>query len=109
MFKINPKWFVIGLLFVCGLLYWDHTKTQLAEYRALSDAQAQTITMQSKTISQLNADAERNRKLTLEISKAESEARSKADEVIKHIPPQITNSDAYNADAPRGVVEFLRE
>lgn len=68
-----------------------------------------TISTQSNTITQLKADVEYNRQLTLELSKAESDVRSKTNEIIKSIPKQIKDSEAFNTDAPSGVIEFLRK
>ncbi|WP_044470476.1 DUF2570 family protein [Mannheimia massilioguelmaensis] len=92
---------------LCGWIY--HQSNKIDVLNAEIETHKQTITTQSSTIKQLKADAEYNKQLTLELSKAESDARSKSDAVIKSIPKQTKASAAFNADAPRNVVEFLRE
>lgn len=109
MFNINIKWVVIALFVISGGWYLMNLHAKLAVYKSLNDNQSQVINTQSKTIAQLKADSERNRLLTLEISKAESESRSKANEVIKYIPAKVKASDAFNTDAPGNVIDFLRE
>ncbi|WP_288061365.1 DUF2570 family protein [Rodentibacter caecimuris] len=100
---------VIGSL-ILGLCFWLRVQhNAISNLRAENQLQAQTITQQSAVISQLKSTAEENQRLTLELSKAESEARSKSDEVIRTIPKQIKESEAYNSNAPRAVVEFLRK
>lgn len=100
----------IALTAIFGLSGWVwHQSNVIDELSAENRTQAQTITQQSAVISQLKSTAEENQRLTLELSKAESEARSKSDEVIRTIPKQIKESDAYNSSAPRSVVEFLRQ
>lgn len=99
-----------ALFLILGLCFWLRVQhNTISNLRADNQAQAQTITQQSAVISQLKSTAEENQRLTLELSKAESEARSKSDEVIRTIPKQIKDSDAYNSNAPRNVIEFLRQ
>ncbi|MDY0509603.1 hypothetical protein NMV19_12115, partial [Pasteurella multocida] len=71
--------------------------------------QAQMINNQSESIKQLKEQEQINQKLTLEISRLESEARSKSDEAINSISHDEKSADAYNANAPRSIVEFLRK
>lgn len=71
--------------------------------------QAQTINSQIESIKQLKEQEKINQKLTLEISRLESEARSKSDEAIESISEQERSAKAYNANAPRSVIEFLRQ
>ncbi|HII3714610.1 TPA: DUF2570 family protein [Pasteurella multocida] len=71
--------------------------------------QAQMIEKQSETIKSLKKQEELNQKLTLEISRLESEARIKSDEAINSISHDEKSADAYNANAPRSIVEFLRK
>ncbi|OOF84439.1 hypothetical protein BKG93_07880 [Rodentibacter ratti] len=100
---------VIGSL-ILGLCFWLRVQhNTISNLRADNQAQAQIIEKQSAAISQLKLQAKENERLTLELSKAESEARSKSDEVIRTIPKQIKDSDAYNSNAPRSVIEFLRQ
>ncbi|MDY3122854.1 MAG: DUF2570 family protein [[Actinobacillus] rossii] len=95
---------VFGL---CGWIYYQSNKIDSLNMEI--EIHKQTITTQSSTIKQLKADVEYNKQLTLELSKVESEARSKSDEVIKSIPKQTKASSAFNADAPSNVIEFLRQ
>ncbi|OOF46596.1 hypothetical protein BKK52_11215 [Rodentibacter trehalosifermentans] len=100
----------IALTAILGLGGWVwHQSNVIDELKADNQAQAQTIANQSAVISRLKFEAEENQRLTLELSKAESEARSKSDEVIRTIPKQIKESEAYNSNAPRSIVEFLRQ
>lgn len=95
---------VFGL---CGWIY--HQSNKIDDLNAEIATHKQIITTQNNTIKQLKADAEYNKQLTLELSRAESDARSKTDGVIKAIPKQVKASNAFNADAPGNVIEFLRE
>lgn len=100
---------VIGSL-ISGLCFWlSVLHNTISELRAENQMQAQTIEKQSAVISQLKSAEEENQRLTLELSKSESEARSKSDEVIRTIPKQVRDSEAYNSNAPRSVIEFLRQ
>lgn len=92
---------------LCGWIY--HQSNKIDRLNAEIETHKQTISTQSNTIKQLKADAEYNKQLTLELSKVESDARSKSDGVIKAIPKQVKASNDFNADAPRNVIEFLRE
>ncbi|HDR0739577.1 DUF2570 family protein [Pasteurella multocida] len=71
--------------------------------------QAQMIESQSESIKSLKLQEELNQKLTLEISRLESESRSKSDEAINSISHDEKSAEAYNASAPRSIVEFLRK
>ncbi|HDR1692989.1 DUF2570 family protein [Pasteurella multocida] len=71
--------------------------------------QAQMIESQSESIKSLKLQEELNQKLTLEISRLESESRSKSDEAINSISHDEKSADAYNASAPRSIVDFLRK
>ena len=95
---------------VLGLCGWTWYQSQkISSLKAENQAQAQTIETQSATISKLKQDAVENQRVMLELSKAEAEARSESDEVIKSIPHEVKSSSPYNAIAPRNVVEFLRK
>ncbi|OOF68491.1 hypothetical protein BKG95_03570 [Rodentibacter pneumotropicus] len=99
-----------ALFLILGLCFWLWVQhSTISNLRADNQAQAQTIAKQSAVISELKLQAKENERLTLELSKAESEARSKSDEVIRTIPKQIKESEAYNSNAPRAVIEFLRQ
>ncbi|MCR1838592.1 DUF2570 domain-containing protein [Pasteurella caecimuris] len=100
---------VIGSL-IFGLCFWLRVQhNTISNLRADNQAQAQTITKQSAVISQLELQAKENERLTLELSKQETESRNKANEVIKSISTQEKSSDAYNSNAPRSVIDFLRQ
>ncbi|PHI40982.1 hypothetical protein CBG46_09975 [Actinobacillus succinogenes] len=98
---------VVVVFGLCGWIY--HQSNKIDNLNAEIETHKQTIATQSSTIKRLKADAEYNNQLTQALSKAESEARSKSDGVIKAIPKQVKASNAFNADAPRNVIEFLRE
>ncbi len=98
------------ILLTLGLCGWIWLQSQkIGSLTAKNQAQAQTILTQSATINQLQQDAARNQQLTLEITKAESEARSKSNDVINAIPEQTKQTEAYRATAPRSIIEFLRQ
>ncbi|THA04369.1 DUF2570 family protein [Rodentibacter pneumotropicus] len=95
---------------ILGLCFWLRVQHNIIiELRANNQAQAKTITKQSAVISELKSQAKENERLTLELSKQESESRNKANEVIKSISMQEKSTDAYHSHAPRAVIEFLRQ
>ena len=99
-----------ALCLILGLCGWTWFQSQkISSLKAENQAQAQTIETQSATISKLKQDAVENQRVMLELSKQESEARSQSDEVIRTIPQQVKQSNAYNANAPSNVIEFLRK
>ncbi|MCX2960311.1 DUF2570 family protein [Rodentibacter caecimuris] len=99
-----------ALFLILGLCFWLWVQhNTISNLRANNQAQAQTITKQSAVISELKSQAKENERLTLELSKQEIESRNKANEVIKSISAQEKSSDAYNSNAPRSVIEFLRK
>lgn len=71
--------------------------------------QEKTISSQNTTIQTLKKQEEINMQLTLEISRLESESRSKSDDAINSISHDEKSADAYNASAPRSIVDFLRK
>ncbi|WP_443090328.1 DUF2570 family protein [Basfia succiniciproducens] len=95
---------VFGL---CGWIY--HQSNKIDSLNAEIKTHKQTINTQSNTIKKLKADVEYNKQLTFELSKAEAEARSKSNEIIKSIPKQIKESEAFNTNAPDNIINFLRE
>lgn len=108
MFTTNKGLFVIAsmaLLLVSVIYQHQHIKSLKVEMAKQSD----TIATQSATIIQLHADMANNQRLTLELSKSESDARSKSDEVIKNISADDKASDAYNSVAPKSIIDFLRK
>ncbi|MDA3979844.1 hypothetical protein [Gallibacterium sp. AGMB14963] len=108
MFTTNKWLYVIAimtLLLVSVVYQYQLIKDLKNEIAKQSD----TIATQSATIIQLHADMANNQKLTLELSKQESDTRSKSDDVIKNISADDKASDAYNSAAPRNIIEFLRK
>lgn len=100
---------VIGSL-ILGLCFWLRVQhNTIGNLRTENQTQAQTIANQSAVISQLESAAKENERLTLELSKQETESRNKANDVIKSISAQEKSSDAYHSNAPRSVIDFLRQ
>ena len=108
--KITGTIIGVSVIVILGLGGWlRYQSNTIDNLRAVNQAQAQTINTQSATISKRKQDAVENQRVMLELSKQESEARSQSDEVIRTIPPQVKQSNAYNANAPSNVIEFLRK
>lgn len=108
--KITGTIIVVSVIVILGLGSWlRYQSNTIDNLRAVNQTQAQTINTQSATISKLKQEAVENQRVMLELSKAEAEARSESDEVIKSIPHEVKSSSPYNAIAPRNVVEFLRK
>ncbi|OBX05789.1 hypothetical protein QV06_00960 [Gallibacterium genomosp. 3] len=108
MFTTNKWLYVIAImtLLLVSVVYQHQLIKDLKNEIA---KQSDTIATQSTTIIRLHAEAVNNQKLTLELSKQESEVRSKSDDVIKNISADDKASDAYNSAAPRNIIEFLRK
>lgn len=100
-------WLIVTILSLCIALWVQHQI--LSSYKAENTIQAQIISQQSENIKKLKQQEEINRQLTLEISRLESESRSKSDEAIESISEQEKISSAYNSNAPRSVIDFLRK
>ncbi|WP_443092473.1 DUF2570 family protein [Basfia succiniciproducens] len=98
---------VIVIFGLCGWIYYQSNK--IDDLNEEITTHKQTIITQSSTIKKLKADVEYNKQLTFELSKAEAEARSKSNEIIKSIPKQIKESEAFNTNAPDNIINFLRE
>lgn len=99
-----------ALFLILGLCAWLRVQySTISHLRAENRSQAQTIKSQSAVISQLKFEAEENQRVTLELSKQEVESRSQVYEVIKSISKQERNGDAYLGNAPRAVIDFLRQ
>mgnify|MGYP002507155067 CR=1 FL=1 len=99
-----------ALFTILGLCAWCWFQSQkVSRLQAENHAQAQALAQQSTVISELKSQAEENQRLTLELSKQESDARKKSDEVIKSISEQEKSTDAYHSNAPCSVIEFLRQ
>lgn len=95
------------ILGLCGWIW--HQSQKIDSLKAENQAQAQIITNQSAVISQLKLQAEENQRITLELSKQETESRRQSDEVIKSIPKSTKESDPFNHRAPDVVIDFLRK
>ena len=97
----------VGVLCLLGVLRYQYNT--IIDLRADNKEQAQALSQKEKEITRLKDEAAENQRIMLELSKAEVEARSESDEVIKSIPYEVKGSSPYNAIAPRNVVEFLRK
>lgn len=95
------------ILALCGWIH--HQSATIDGLNVKIKTHQETIAAQSQTITRLEEDAERNRQLTFELSRVESDVRSKSDAVIKSIPKQVKASSAFNTSAPSNVIEFLRQ
>lgn len=103
---INKAYIIVIALLSAVIAFQYHSIVSLEDK---TKEQAQMLEVQSETIKSLKKQEELNQKLTLEISRLESEARSKSDEVIESISEQEKTSRGYNSNAPRSIVEFLRK
>ena len=95
------------ILALCGWIH--HQSAAIDGLNVKIKTHQETIAAQSQTITRLEEDAEQNRQLTFELSRVESDVRSKSDAVIKSIPKQVKASSAFNTSAPSNVIEFLRQ
>ncbi|WIM82230.1 hypothetical protein [Gallibacterium anatis] len=108
MFTTN-KWLYVIAIMTLLLISVAYQYQLIKNLKSEIDKQSDTIATQSATIVQLHADMANNQRLTLELSKSESDARSKSDEVIKNISTDDKASDAYNSVAPKSIIDFLRK
>ncbi len=95
---------IVLLTIIIGFQYFSIIKLETKTIE-----QEKTISSQNTTIQTLKKQEEINRQLTLEISRLESEARGKADETIRTITQEEKSTSAYNSNAPRSVIKFLRQ
>ncbi|GJH43087.1 DUF2570 family protein [Pasteurella canis] len=107
MFSRLTQILIVVILGLCVALWFQFQS--ISNLKARNTIQAQIISQQSESIKKLKQQEEINRQLTLEISRLESEARIKSDEAIESISEQERSAKAYNANAPRSVIEFLRQ
>ncbi|MFP4793716.1 hypothetical protein [Pasteurella multocida] len=107
MFSFINKAYIIVIALLSAVITFQYYSIVSLEDEIKE--QAQLIEIQSESIKFLKRQEELNQKLTLEISRLESEARSKSDEAIESISEQERSADAYNVSAPRSIVEFLRQ
>ncbi|QDA15551.1 DUF2570 domain-containing protein [Pasteurella multocida subsp. multocida] len=95
---------IVLLTIIIGFQYFSIIKLETKTIE-----QEKTISSQNTTIKTLKQQEEINRQLTFEISRLESESRSKSYEVIESISEQEKTSSGYNSNAPRSIIEFLRK
>lgn len=95
---------IVLLTIIIGFQYFS-----IIKLKTKTIEQEKTISSQNTTIQTLKKQEEINRQLTLEISRLESESRSKSNEVIESISEQEKTSSGYNSNAPRSVINFLRQ
>lgn len=107
MFSFINKAYIIVIALLGAVITFQYYSIVSLEEK--TKQQAQMIENQSEAIKSLKRQEEINQKLTLEISRLESEARSKSDEAINSISHDEKSADAYNASAPRSIVDFLRK
>ncbi|HED4400616.1 TPA: DUF2570 family protein [Pasteurella multocida] len=107
MFTFLNKAYIAIVALLGAIIVFQYYSIVSLEDKA--EEQAQMLEKQSETIKSLKQQEEINQKLTLEISRLESEARSKSDEAINSISHDEKSTDAYNASAPRSIVDFLRK
>ncbi|MDA5609258.1 DUF2570 domain-containing protein [Pasteurella multocida] len=100
-------WLIVTILGLCVALWFQFQS--ISNLKAKNTTQAQIISLQGESIKKLKQQEEINRQLTLEISRLESESRSKSYEVIESISEQEKTSSSYNSNAPRSVIDFLRQ
>ena len=91
----------LGALLIAFCFILSHQVNVINTLKAENAAQAKTIELQSESITKLEADIAENERLTFEISKANA--------IIKSIPKADKQSDAFNANAPLSVIDFLRK
>ncbi|MDY0478070.1 DUF2570 domain-containing protein [Pasteurella multocida] len=107
MFTFLNKAYIAIVALLGAIIVFQYYSIVSLEDKA--EEQAQMLEKQSETIKSLKQQEEINQKLTLEISRLESESRSKSDEAINSISHDEKSADAYNASAPRSIVDFLRK
>lgn len=108
--KITGTIIGVSVIVILGLGGWlRYQSNTIINLRADNKEQAQALSQKEKEITRLKDEAAENQRIMLELSKAEAEARSESDDVIKSIPHEVKSSSPYNAIAPRNVVEFLRK
>ncbi len=107
MFSRLTQILIVVILGLCVALWFQFQS--ISNLKAKNTIQAQTISLQSESIKNLKQQEEINRQLTLEISRLESESRSKSDEAINSISHDEKSSDAFNARAPNSIIDFLRK
>ena len=112
MFKLDPKWLVIGIL-IAGLFgYWHWTTSQLDHYKALSERQEQTIAQQKNEIAQLKVDiVKKERESVKKQTALEQQEKDKTNDDVKIITKVIykDRTGCANTAIPRDALERLRK
>ena len=99
----------LGALLIVLFCILGHQVSVINELKAENAAQAKTIELQSESITKLEADIAENERLTFEISNEDNKTKEQANAIIKSISKADKQSDAFNANAPLSVIDFLRK
>ena len=99
----------LGALLIAFCFILSHQVNVINTLKAENAAQAKTIELQSESITKLEADIAENERLTIEISNEDNKTREQTNAIIKSIPKADKQSDAFNANAPLSVIDFLRK
>ena len=99
----------LGALLIALFCILGHQVSVINELKAENAAQAKTIELQSESITKLEADIAENERLTFEISNEDNKTKEQANAIIKSISKADKQSDAFNANAPLSVIDFLRK
>ena len=99
----------LGALLIAFCFILSHQVNVINTLKAENPAQAKTNELQSQTITKLEADIAENERLTFEISNQDNKTREQTNAIIKSIPKADKQSDAFNANAPLSVIDFLRK
>ena len=90
----------LGALLIAFCFILSHQVNVINTLKAENAAQA---------ITKLEADIAENERLTFEISNEDNKTREQANAIIKSISKADKQSDAFNANAPISVIDFLRK
>ena len=99
----------LGVLVIALCTVLGYQANTIKSLELTNAEQAKTIETQSNSIKQLKADLEENERLTFELSNADSKTREETNAIIKSIPKSDKQSSAFNANAPVGIINFLRQ
>ena len=99
----------LGALLIALCCVLSHQVNVINTLKAENAAQAKTIELQSESITKLEADIAENERLTFEISNEDNKTGEQTNAIIKSIPKADKQSDAFNANAPLSVIDFLRK